>query len=340
MVKVESKKDNETYYSKLKSENEELKSKTEWLDQESWLLAKDVKIEQVYNYLKRSPKSAEFIYQKYTMHQPVIMELCNPKNPLYLKDVANELKDLIVIENEEDKLKKIEEDKKAGLEELRKYTDEINKLENEIKEKEKKWEDTEKTLLEITKQKEDIDREMGNLKEPEVIKKIKSFNESFMVLIKSIFNNKNDKDDFTERSLGIVKLTADQKNTLKLLSEQAETILKEITDEDFLSDYKFNEIRENLKKQIEEAKESAEKEMNAFTLHNPQKVLKSIGNHINDTLKLFDRGDTDISGLKYFNRTGQGRINGELGEAKNEIEMLSSQVENKSRWSKLKLKGE
>ena len=338
MVKVESKKDNETYYSKLKSENEELKSKMEWLDQESWLLAKDVKIEQVYNYLKRNPKSAEFIYKKYKMHQPVIMELCNPKNPLYLKDVANELKGIVVIEKEEDKLKKIEEDKKAVLEELRKYTDEINKLENEIKEKEKKWEDTEKTLLEITKQKEDIDREMGNLKEPEVIKKFEGLNNDLMEFKKMVFD-KNDKDDFTERSLGIVKLNREQAQNLTLLIEKAEDIKKLIENEDFLSEYKLSEKRENLRKKIEEAKESAEKEMNAFTLHNPQKLLKSIGNHIDNTAKLFDRGDW-VGDNVSFSRTGQGRIKGELGEAKNEIEMLSSQVENKSRWSKLKLKGE
>ncbi len=337
MVKVESKKDNKTYYSKLKSENEELKGKTEWLDQESWLLAKDVKIEQVYNYLKRNPKSAEFIYQKYKMHQPVIMELCNPKNPLYLKDVANELKDLIVIENEEDNLKNIEEDKKAVLEELRKYTDEINKLENEIKEKEKKWEDTEKTLLEITKQKEDIDREMGNLKEPEVIKKFEDLNNDLMEFKKIVFD-KNDKDDFTERSLGIIKLNREQAQNLKLLIEKAETILKEITDEDFLSEYKLSEKRESIKKQIEEEKASAEKEVNAFMLHNPQKVLKSVNNHINDALNLFDRGDW-VGDNVSFNRIGQNRIKGELDEASNEIDMLSSQADNKSRWSKLK-KGE
>lgn len=337
MVKVESKKDNETYYSKLKSENEELKSKMEWLDQESWLLAKDVKIEQVYNYLKRNPKSAKFIYQKYTMHQPVIMELCNPDNPLYLRDVADELKDFILIEKEEDKLKKIEEDKKALLEELRKYTDEINKLESEIKEKEEKWEDTEKKLLEITKQKEDIDREMANLKEPEVIKKFEDLNNDLMGFKKMVFD-KNDKDDFTERSLGIIKLNREQAQNLKLLIEKADAILKEITDEDFLSEHKLSEIRESIKKQIEEEKASAEKEVNAFMLHNPEKLLKSIGNHINDTLNLFDRGDW-VGDNVSFNRIGQNRIKGELDEASNEIDMLSSQADNKSRWSKLK-KGE
>ena len=54
----------ESYYSKVKQKNEELKQKVAWLDSESFLLDSTADIRQVYSFMKRNPSSAKFIYKK------------------------------------------------------------------------------------------------------------------------------------------------------------------------------------------------------------------------------------------------------------------------------------
>ena len=76
--------DGESYYSKVKQENEELRQKVAWLENDSFLLDSEVDKRQVYYYLKKNPGSAKFIYRKYRGLQPIIRELCDKENPLYL----------------------------------------------------------------------------------------------------------------------------------------------------------------------------------------------------------------------------------------------------------------
>ncbi len=335
MVKKENK-PKPNYYKKLKGENEELKKKVGWLEEDAWILGEHPKIEQVYHYLKDNPESALFIYNKYPEHQKVIKELCDPLNPLYLVDVAKELEGIVVIESNEDKLKRIREEKNNILEEIRKSKDEEYKLKSEIKEKEKEWEEWHTKLEDINKRKDEMDRQVGNLEEPEVLKKIKSFNESFKALYNSIFNNKKP-ENIQDYMLGVITLTPDQKNTLKLLNDQAEEIKKLINDNDFLTDYKFNEIRENLRKQIEAEKENAQNEMNAFMAHNPQKLISAIDDSLNTAKHHFNNGDITGNTVS-FGRTGQIQVLTNLDEALKYLGLLNTQVKNKSVWSKIKAK--
>ena len=55
-----------------------------WLENDSFLLDSEVDKRQVYYYLKKNPESAKFIYRKYGGLQPIIRELCDPEDPLYL----------------------------------------------------------------------------------------------------------------------------------------------------------------------------------------------------------------------------------------------------------------
>ena len=337
MAKVDNdKKKNKTYYSKVKAENEQLKKKVEWIEEDAWILGNNPKIEQVYHYLKDYPKSAKFIYNKYPEHQKVIKELCDPLNPLYLDGVKKELEGIVVIESNEDRLQKIREEQNKALEQTAKYKDEEYKLKSEIKELEDKYEEVETNLEDIEKHKEQLDKEVGNLEEPEVLKKIKGFNDSFTALIKSIFSN-NIKPENTNNLLRHeITLTSDQSNTLKLLSEQAEEIKKLIEKEDMLSGFKLSEKRQALKEQIEQEKENAKNELNAFMIHNPQKVLKSIDTHINTSLNRIKKLNVETGGLRYFNEHEYGTITSELDDAISNIELLSGQVGNKSRWGKIK----
>lgn len=335
MAKGEVKKSDETYYSKLKAENEELKKKLEWLDRDSWLLKKDAEIEAIYEYLIKKPESAQFIYNKYKQHQDVIRELCDPHNPLYIDGVAKELEGIAVIEDEKETLAKLEEEKTKLGEQIANAKGEKSKLDSEIKEISDEWNEWQDKIEEMEKQKDQINKEVGNLQDPDVLKKIKSFNTSFTSLVKSIFDNVKSQD-INDVMFQSIKLTSDQKNTMKLLSEQSEEITKLIEDEDMLSEYKLNEVREKLKKEIEKEKENAQKEMDGFMSHNPQKIMKNIKEHINLSLDRITGVKQDVSGYRYYNDHEYGTITGELYEAISNIELLNGQVENKGRRFKLK----
>ena len=76
----------ETYYQKLKQENQDLKSEMSWLD-ESFLLDPDVDIKTIYGYLKNNPSASKFIYKKYANARESLKEICDRDNPLFLPDV-------------------------------------------------------------------------------------------------------------------------------------------------------------------------------------------------------------------------------------------------------------
>ena len=100
-------KEQESYYSKVKQENAELKEKVGWLDSDSFLLDSQADIRQVYIYMRKNPASARFIYQKYKPLQPTIKELCDPENPLYLDGVKKALDGIVELENDKENAERL-----------------------------------------------------------------------------------------------------------------------------------------------------------------------------------------------------------------------------------------
>lgn len=70
------------------------------------------------------------------------------------------------------------------------------------------------------------------------------------------------------------------KTTFKLLIHKAKEMSKLLKEEESLSEYKFSEVRQAFKDQIEQELENAKKQMDGFMAHNPEKVLKSIESHL------------------------------------------------------------
>ena len=304
---------------------------------EKFLLKPDIDPETTYDYLKSNPKASQFIYDKYEKLRPILTELCNPKNPLYIEEVKNELSGIVEVKNEEDKINDLKEEENSIREQIRKSKDEEYKLKSEIKELEKEWEEWDAKLEDINKRKDELEKQVGNLEEPEILKKIKSFNESLIALGKSVFDRNPNPNEVYDALKHEIKLTSDQKNTLKLLTEQAEEIKKLIENEDMLSEFKLSEKRQALKDQIEKEKENAQNELNAFMVHNPQKMLPKIKEHIHNSLDRIEGVREDpSSGMRYYNSHEFGTITSELYDAISNINILSGQVENKSRWGKLK----
>ena len=111
-VKTERKdKEQESYYSKVKAENEVLKERVAWLDNDSFLLDSNADIRNAYIYMKKNPASARFIYQKYKPLQPIIKEICDPENPLYLDGVKTALDGIVDLESDKENVEQLKAEK-------------------------------------------------------------------------------------------------------------------------------------------------------------------------------------------------------------------------------------
>lgn len=169
----------ESYYSKVKAENEELKEKVAWLDSESFILDSTADIRQVYSFMKRNPSSAKFIFKKYKALQPTIRELCDPDNPLYLDGVKKSLEGIVQIEDAKDDLKSLQE--RIGF-----LGRERDKLQATVDEKVKEYEDLEEKISIIRKEEESINRQKANIRTDPGLEKINSVFDSLLKITQAI----------------------------------------------------------------------------------------------------------------------------------------------------------
>lgn len=239
----------ETYYQRLKQENQDLKAMISWAD-ESFLFDSDVDIRTIYGYLKTKPEAAKFIYKKYPKARDSLKEICDRDNPLCLPDVLESLSEVIRIDT-------YKEDAEQVKEELFRLMGERSKLQDEIDKQEKEYDEISQRVESIQKQSEELDRQTGNITDPEILNQVKSFCGDVKRFSDSVLKS----GDINELTLKIRKLTSDQVQTLNLLGERANNTLKKISDEDALSELKLSEKRQKFKEEIEKEKEIALNEM-------------------------------------------------------------------------------
>jgi predicted DNA-binding ArsR family transcriptional regulator len=241
-----------------------MRSKLSVLENEGFLLRRDVDIENLYMYLKKNHKAAQFIYQKYANVREVLKEICNPRNPLYIEAVANELKDLV-------ELSDLKEDFEALNRERSNLRNQLNDLKKELGEKNKELDSLEAKVPELTKQIDDMHKVFGNLSQEETISRIKSFYESVGTFVNGVLESRK-KEPISE-SFNSARLDLNQLNVLRMLQMTAKADLDFILNQDLLSeknlDAKWKEIKEKMEKEMAEGETS----MLAFTEHNPLKTL-------------------------------------------------------------------
>ena len=311
-------------YNRMKQELSDLKAQMSWLDN-SFLLEAEVNVKKIYGYLKSNPSAAPFIYEKYKDLRQILIEISNPKNPLYLPKVREELKGIIDLGSKKDDIKAVEE-------KLTALRNEKLKIEEEIHEKANQYDELDHHIMGAEKKAEEIDRQMGNLSDPELLSMVKNFHNEFIAFSKSVLNS----GDITQLTLKVRTINTDQLQTLNLLTEKANNNLQVIANEDLLSEIKLSEKRSKLKAEIEKEKEAAQKEMNSFMSYNPRKLLPKIVDDINLSIRHFQKADVDMSGLKWFNGVGQSQVLNPLNEALGLLNHMQDQVENKERRAKIK----
>ncbi len=316
---VKKDKDVESYYSKVKAENEALKERVAWLDNESFLLDSNADIRQVYIYMKKNPASARFIYQKYKPLQPIIKELCDPENPLYLDGVKKALDGIVDLESDKENVEKL----KA---EIAKENHEIQLLRQEIEQAQTEYDEIHENLERIKKESDEYNKQRSNVRTDaglELIQKnttdVTSFIDSVMEKWKAYF-----KEHVT--ALGM-ELSKSELSHMDLLNQNLKDMLERIHSDDFLSTENLDAYHKELLERVRQEKENALNEMNSFMAYNPRRLIPKVVDDINLSIRHFQKADVDMSGLKWFNGVGQGQVLNPLSEALGLLDHMQDQVD-------------
>ena len=312
-------KETETYYSRVKAENEALKERVAWLDNESFLLDSNADIRQVYIYMKKNPASARFIYQKYKPLQPIIKELCDPENPLYLDGVKKALDGIVDLESDKENVEKL----KA---EIAKENHEIQLLRQEIEQAQTEYDEIHENLERIKKESDEYNKQRSNVRTDaglELIQKnttdVTSFIDSVMEKWKAYF-----KEHVT--ALGM-ELSKSELSHMDLLNQNLKDMLERIHSDDFLSTENLDAYHKELLERVRQEKENALNEMNSFMAYNPRRLIPKVVDDINLSIRHFQKADVDMSGLKWFNGVGQGQVLNPLSEALGLLDHMQDQVD-------------
>jgi chromosome segregation ATPase len=305
----------ESYYTKVKVENEELKRTVAWLDSDSFLLDSSADIRQVYMFLKKYPESAKFIFKKYKSLQPVIKELCDPDNPIYLEGVKNALSGIVQFEDTKEETQKI----KA---ELVKTKNELQKIMEETEELTKQYDEICDKVNGAKKELEEKERNMVNIRADPGLEKINEFFEETKKTFDTIQEKWKKEFTITNQSIRIDRVMIDH---ISLLQKMENDLMEYIKTEDFLSTDNLDQYHKELLDKIRKEKESAENEIQSFMLHNPKKLIPKAIDNINLSVRLFNKSP-DMNDLKYFNRIGQNQVLNPLNEAVGLLEHLQDQV--------------
>ena len=260
-----------SYYQKLKQENEELKKRIDTNivsfqaeNIPSFLFTNTVTNDELYAYLRKNPTASKFIFNKYKNNRDFIKELCDPSNPIYLEMVANNLKDLF-------KISEITEDIGSLKKDQFDLQENVIDLKKTLEENTKAYDSFELKISDGRQELDNIQKQIANLREEESLKRIKSFYKSVDDFIASIIESH---DKLPIESIGSLRLDIHQINLLKLLQKGIKSDLNLIENIDLLSEEMLDAKRKEIKEQMKKEMEEAEKSMNALQLHNPVKILK------------------------------------------------------------------
>ena len=326
-VKADKKdKEQESYYSKVKAENAELKEKVGWLDNDSFLLDQDVDVRQAYIYLRKNPDSAKFIFRKYKALQPIMKELCDSENPLYLDGVAKALADIVDVESDKENAETL----KA---EIAKENHEIQLLKQEIEQAKTEYDTTYENLERIKKESDEYNKQRSNIRTDAGLELIQKNTKDVMEFLTAILGKWDLYFKEHPTSLGML-LDKGELNHMKLLGGNLNDMMERIHSDDFLSPENLDKYHQELLEKIKAEKENSLHEMDAFMAYNPKKLLAKILDDVANAMKKIENSQDDGAGGMYLNKFTAGFVKGNLLEGMKYLNNLMDQVENKERRSK------
>ena len=289
----------------------------------SFLFTNTATNEELYSYLKENPSASRFIFKKYTANQSFLKELVDPENPIYLEEVANNLRDLYQIKDEHENIQRL-------LTEKGNLNKEISKLQEEIKSVENEYDEIHDNLEKIRKEDEEYNRQRANIRTDKGLEMLEQNMNDIINFQKNILEkwNKHFKENPTAFGMTI------DKNEIKLMdniNRQLKEMMDKIHTEDFLSPENLDKYHRELFEKVQKEKQNALNEMNAFMAHNPKRVLNKILDYTNVCVKKISGAPDDGAGGFYINKLTGGMIVGNLQESMKLTNHLLDQIENKER---------
>ncbi len=281
---------------------------------------------ELYEYIKSNPKSSRFIYKKYKDNQSFIRELCDPDNPIYLREVAENLRDIFDYKEME-----------IDLEKLRKhiYESQIekDKIDDELREMKNNYDEIEENLKKIKTELSDFERQKSNIRTDVALEKINGVFDSIIKIAQSITSKWNEKikQNPLESSLRIERDTI---NALELIAKSTLETKYIFKTEDFLSPDNLDKYHREQLQKLELEKENAMNEMNSYMLHNPKKIIIKSLDSLGLVVDKLNKAEDDGAGGVYLRRFLKGNIEGELTEVSKLLSHLEDQVENVERRKK------
>ena len=311
-----------SYYQALKLENEQMRAKLSVLENEGFLLRKDVDIENLYFYLKKNPKAAKFIYRKFQNARDILKEICDSGNPLYLEGVADQLKETIEITQVQNDISQLESEKIRLI-------DERSRIDTELKEQEEKYNHLSTEAEELTKKVDDAQRLIGNLMSQEGRKRIADFYEAVKRFIEVVWKAQNGLP-ITE-AINSVRLNWDQITLLKTLQKTVDMDLDYLANKDLLSEEMLDRKRKEIKEQMDKEQDQALRAMDSFMAHNPVKLIGKSIDSIKFVQKQLDQGDPAEGAGVFFYLRAIGTMKANLDVPVRLLSNLQTQIENVER---------
>ena len=306
----------------------------------SFLFTDKATNQELYSYLKENPTASRFIFRKYSANQSFLKELCDPENPIYLSEVANNLQGIYHLKEEEKNLESLMQQKSN-------LNGELEKIKEEIKEAGDQYDTMYENLERIRKEYETQNMRMSNIRTDKGLEMITNNSSDITKHFDAILQRWNTYfKDHGGSTMGMT-LNPEDFNHMELLNKSTKTMMEQINTVEFTSIENLDKIhqemiekerqlRREMAEMEEREKENAENSMNSIMATNAKKVIPKVMEDIGQTMRHFERAPLNIEGHKYFNKVGESQVLEPLNNAYRLMDGLNSQIANKERREKQK----
>ena len=305
-------------YDKMREELAKYKAYDEWLSGKLFLLESKVDSKTAYEFIRKYPESAQFLYRKYSDLRPIFRELCDPTNPLHLKDVAENLKGILDAETVKDDISKLRDQVRSLSKERDQLSEEIGKLSKE-------YDENEEVLERIKREVDDIERFRTNIRSDKGQEKISEILKQVSDIASEIGKEKTNVIDQT------IKIEKAQAKNILLVGQMAKELQEQLQTQEFLTPDSLDELHRKLLEQEKREMGDAENSMKAIRATNPKKILKTSIDTLINVQNRVNSGNTIRDGSVYLDTFSLSIVNGGLTETTDSLIRLNKQVENTER---------
>lgn len=255
-------------------------------------------------YLRKNPKSAEFIYRKYQENHSLMKDICDPipGNPLYVKEVADLLSEYFQYEDIRIEASRLKSEIPKLKEDVSSFKEERTTLEKETDELSKALESAKKELEETQKQLINVHTQSG-------IDKIMQFINAVQTTTNAILYT----DSWSELQGNFRSLDREKIMKMEELFKTSNEVGTYMKSKDFISQNNIDTEQQKLMDEHEQVKS----ELEAWMHKNPSRQMDKIDDRINYLCNYVDQST---------NRVLTEHVNGMITGKANEVREITSEI--------------